>query len=265
MHQLTVEAISTGLDTLRVGRRMTVLDEVGSTNTHALDVVARSDGSASDGHVIFAEYQTAGRGRLGRSWHSPRGASLTFTTLLWEPSAALPTARIIMAAAVAVARGIESSTDIDPLIRWPNDIYVKDRKLAGILVEARANGPGPLPVAIGIGVNCLQQTAHLPVELRDRATSLEIESRHAVDRAAVARAILRELDRLFANESAISDDAIAAQWRDRSVDAGTRVTLTCNGETFSGHVVDINPRSGLLLQLDSGLRREFDLATISRQ
>lgn len=263
-HELDAQALSNGLRTRRVGRAVTVLPEVDSTNAHALDRLAPDQGPASDGHVVFTEYQTAGRGRLGRSWHSPRGAGLTFTVLLWEHPRDWRPARPIMAAALAVARGLEASTDVQPVIRWPNDIYVGDKKLAGILVEARACAEQPMPVALGIGVNCLQQSAHLPPDLRDKVTSLEIESRHPIDRVAVAQAILRELDRLFASPAGATDAEIAAAWREKSADIGRRVTLACDGQQFTGHVLDVNPQSGLLLQLDSGLRREFDPATVTR-
>ncbi len=263
-HQLTADLLRDNLIIDRIGRQITVLPDVDSTNAYALDHVATKHGPSSDGHVIFAEHQTAGRGRLGRTWLSPRGAGLTLTALLWEQPGALPTARLIMAAAIAVARAVERATDIVPSIRWPNDVYVKNKKLAGILVEARACANQPMPIAVGIGLNCLQHRSHFPPELRDTATSLEIESRQPIDRATVAKALLTELDRCFSKSRPLADEAIADEWRQRSSDIGARVTLTCDGQSFTGQIIDINPHAGLLLQLDNGTRQEFDLATITR-
>ncbi len=263
-HRLSAEALHDGLTTERIGRTITVLDEVDSTNSYALDRLARDEGTAADGHVIIAEHQTAGRGRLGRSWQSPRGAGLTLTTLLWERPESFSTARLIMAAAVAVARAVEHTTDVVPTIRWPNDIYVKEKKLTGILVEARACANQPMPIAVGIGLNCLQHVGHFPPEIRESATSLEIESRGPIDRVAVARGLIGELDRCFSRKRPLSDDAIATEWRERSSDIGSRVTVRCDGKSYTGQILDINPHAGMLLQLDVGGRREFDLATITR-
>ncbi|MBK8271157.1 MAG: biotin--[acetyl-CoA-carboxylase] ligase [Planctomycetes bacterium] len=291
-HQLSENDISTGLITRRVGRRIIVLPKVDSTNTHALQTLAPRDGPAADGTVVFAERQTAGRGRLGRTWHSPAGASLMCTTLLREPENAARAAFWMMAGALAVVKAIESATDVSPQIRWPNDIYVGPRKLAGILVEASViardsmhcgtavsavnNGEIAAPqsastygissawLAIGIGINCLQQPAHFPDEIRAGSTSLDIESRGPIDRIALARALLTQLDAVFANPAAISEDDLAAEWSAHSADIGQRVTLVHGREQATGVILDIHPREGLLLQPDAGPPRHFDPATTSR-
>ena len=262
-HQLTADAITRGFQPARIGRRVLLFDEIGSTNAYCLQVVA-ADGPGTDGTVVFAEFQSAGRGRLGRKWDCPRGAGLMFTALIWESPERLSITRLMMATAVGVCRGIEATTDVETLIRWPNDIYVRDRKIAGILAEAQPRAEGAMPVAIGVGINCLQHAGHFPDEVRDRATSLEIESRGSVDRTELARATLRELDDLLAPSGRWSDEALASVWLERIGDIGQRVNVSCNGESFSGRVLDIHPDMGLLMQLDSGARRQFDLATISR-
>lgn len=262
-HQLTPEGIAEGLRTVRVGRRIVVLPEIDSTNTHALETIAPREGHAADGTVIFAERQTAGRGRLGRSWHSPTGASLMFTALLHEPENAARAAFWTMAAALGVARGIEAATDVSPQIRWPNDVYVGPRKLAGILVEARLTR-GDAWIAVGIGLNCLQQPAHFPDDIRPGATSLEIESSSPIDRAGVARSILLSLDDYFVRPSLVRDELLAAEWSARSSDIGQHVTLRNGPEQFTGRIIDVHPREGLLLHLDIGGRRHFDPATTSR-
>lgn len=258
---LSPERITQGLRIERVGRRVLVLPEVDSTNTYALDRLA-ADPDA-DGTVIIAEYQTAGRGRFGRAWQSPRGASLLLTMLLRE-TGPLRGSRTVMAASVAVAEAVEEATLLAPLIRWPNDIYLRGRKLGGILVETRAMNGNGVAVAAGIGLNCLQQRGHLPPELGETATSLEIESEQPVDRLALARAMILCLDHHFKRRNAVSDDEIAAAWHERCGDRGQRVTLSSLGQSFSGRVIDVNPSAGLLLQLDNGTRREFDLQTITR-
>lgn len=257
-HTLDAAELLQGLNTHRIGRHITVLPEIGSTNGYVLDVLAPEFGRQADGHVVFAEHQTAGRGRQGRVWHSSRGASLLFSVLLWEDEAELNPARVVMNAALAVVAGIEQASEVEPVVRWPNDVYVRGKKLAGILVETRSLQPACRAVALGVGLNCLQHAAHFAQEIRDKATSLELECAHAIDRGAVARAVLRAMDQCFARDKAVEDDLLVALWRDRSDDIGARVTLFAEGKEFTGRIVDMHPVHGVVLQLDGGGRRHFD-------
>ncbi len=263
-HILDAAELLRNLKPRRVGRSITVLPEVNSTNAFVLDHLAPQLGQQADGHVVFAELQTAGRGRQGRSWCSPRGASLLFTVLLWEEEADLQPARVVMNAALSVVEGIEEASEVEPGLRWPNDVYVGGKKLAGILVETRSFQPTLRAVALGIGVNCLQHAVHFAPELRDKATSLELECTHPVDRGVLAQAVLRALDRRFAQPRAVGDDALVASWRDYSDDIGARVSLCTESRVFAGRIVDIHPSSGLVLQLDGGGCRCFDPLTTSR-
>ncbi len=263
-HPLDAVAIARDLGTRRVGRRIEVLPEVDSTNAYALDRLAPLQ-AAADGTVVFAEHQTAGRGRLGRAWVCPRGAGLLFTVFLWQSSRPASLPRLVMASAVAVAIGVERATDVEPVIRWPNDLYVGDRKLAGMLVEVRDAAPAGAAVAVGIGINCFQQAGHFPPDLAASSTSLEIESTQALDRPALARTILREFDRWLSDSDDVSDSAMAAKWSEHSADIGARVTLVEDGRAYPGRIVDVSPVEGLLLHLDSGGRRHFDPAKTSRR
>lgn len=247
----------------RIGRKVEIHAELDSTNNWALEHLVVEAGKESDGQVVFAEYQTAGRGRFGRDWLTPRGAGLCFTFILWESTSPACFARLIMETAIAVAEGIEAVTDVEVGIRWPNDLYVRGRKLAGILVELRG-ATGGIAIAVGVGVNCLQQPGHFPPELRDRATSLEIESHNPIDRNVVGRSVLTSLDRFFGAANPPSDEVLTGAWLNRSTDVGTHVTLHHDGHAFAGRILDISPKSGLLLQLDDGGRRLFDPATTSR-
>lgn len=263
-HKLRASDLRNGLDTRRVGQEIVVLPEIDSTNTYALDVVSCVSGRPWDGHVVFAELQTAGRGRLGRSWRVPRGAGLMFTALLRESTARSSPAAYLMSTAIAITDAIAESTDVEPSIRWPNDIFVGNRKLAGILVEIRSVESGTCAVAIGVGVNCLQHADHFSDDIRDKATSLEIESKHPVDRVKVARAILRRLDHFLADVDRIDDQDLSLLWQRRSADINARVNLQHDGRAYAGRIVEVHPRTGLLLQLDTGARREFDPATTTR-
>lgn len=264
-HVLSADEIRRGLDTTRIGRQITVLAETDSTNTYGLNHAEAQGAKQCDGAVILAEYQTAGRGRLGRRWLSPRGAGLHMTVLLTMPRTEFFHGRLMMATAIAVLEGILNSTDVEPTIRWPNDLYVGERKLCGILIETRSRPNESLVVAVGIGVNCLQHESHFPPELRGRATSLEMESRQPILRAAVAREILIHLDSLLARPESVDDNHLARKWLEWSSDLNARVTLLQDGVRFTGRIVEVHPVGGLILQQDNGVCRHFEPATTSRE
>lgn len=260
---LTPQDITHDLDTRRVGRTVVVLEQVGSTNDAAL---AAAEGDDADGLAVFAESQTAGRGRLGRQWVSPRGASVMCSVLLIEPQSAegLPydPGVLTLAAGVATCDAVGSTAnDVHPVIRWPNDILVRERKLAGILIESRPL-LGARAYVIGIGINCLQHEAHFDDTLRDIATSLEAESCYPVSRLPVAQRLLVELDRWLATRR--KGPALRRAWLDRTEPLGQHIHLRQAGHEYVGRTIDIDPTAGLVVQLDGGGRRVFDPATTSR-
>jgi BirA family biotin operon repressor/biotin-[acetyl-CoA-carboxylase] ligase len=168
------------------------LDVVPSTGSTNADLLARAaDPGSPEGQVLVAEEQTAGRGRLGRSWSSVPGASLTFSVLLRPAN--VPAARrgwLTLLAGVAVASAVRSVADVDAVLKWPNDVLIGDRKLAGILAEQTPDGSA---VVIGIGLNVATAPGELPVSAVGlAATSLRAEG------ATVSREdlLLGTLDRL---------------------------------------------------------------------
>lgn len=267
-----LESLLTGWTPRLIGRRITILDQTESTNTSALQA---ADDAQSHGLAVFADYQTGGRGRQGRSWQSPRGASVLCSVLLRleDPPAGQPANTppgpalgadgatrtagwLTLASAVAACEAVREATEITPAIKWPNDLRVGGRKLGGILIESRPVGARTRAWVVGIGINCYQQAGHFPPDLRDRATSLELLSSHAVDRTAVARELLKALDCvLTATESA---EQIHTRWLTWAEPLGQRVTLRSGGREYSGRTVAVDPAGGLILQCDDGRRDWFD-------
>ncbi|NLX22420.1 MAG: biotin--[acetyl-CoA-carboxylase] ligase [Phycisphaerae bacterium] len=262
---LTAESLRAGRTPRRVGRRILVLDEVDSTNTVALDAAAEPD---ADGLVIFAEAQTAGRGRLGRSWISPRGASLLTSILLIEPrhvaasgpagDSAKVGAWLTQVTAVAVCEAVREVTDVTPAIKWPNDIRVGGRKLGGILIESRRVGPDAIAWVLGIGLNCLQHEGHFPPELHGHATSLDLVASHGVDRTAVGRELLRRLDDWLASRSWGETKEAHAAWMSFAEPLGQKVRVRRQGCEFAGWTVEIDPVGGLIVRLEGGQLEWFD-------
>lgn len=175
---------------------------------------------AAHGVVVVADEQTAGRGRRGTQWSSPVGAGL-YLSFIARPSAASPASLITLAAGVGVRDGILGATGLGAELKWPNDVIVGKRKLAGILAEGLAIGTPQQAVIIGVGINV--QPAAYPPDVAARATSLEGELGRAVDANAVLDAVLKCLwDRLALLEQSPGD--ILRAWRGASPNAiGTRV------------------------------------------
>ncbi len=268
---LQIERISAELRTRRIGRRIEYLNSTTSTNDEAWQ---RIEEDTADGLVILAEYQTAGRGRLGRVWHSPRGASLLCSVALIDRLESrsdkvasrscrvgeLTGGEIGLLAAVAARDAIVCCSDVIPIIKWPNDLLVAGRKLGGVLIESRVRRDSSRACVLGIGINCLQQTGHLPPELADSATSLELESDRVVDRTALVIALLAELDGWLTSDQRRLNGHIRAAWLARCEPMGQRIRLQHGGRVYSGSVVDIDPDAALIVRLDEGGVRAFSAA-----
>jgi BirA family biotin operon repressor/biotin-[acetyl-CoA-carboxylase] ligase len=171
------------------GWRIEVVEQAGSTNQVVAER-ARCDEPA--GLVVVAEEQSAGRGRLDRTWLSPPRAGLTFSVLL-RPD--LPPARwgwVPLLAGLAVARAVREQAEVEAVLKWPNDLLIDDRKVCGVLSEAVA----PDAVVVGIGLNVTTRRDELP---HDAATSLRLENATTTDRDTLLRAALRELGRVLAD------------------------------------------------------------------
>lgn len=166
------------------GWRVEVLEEVSSTN----EVVAeRARQGEPAGLCVVAEGQTAGKGRLDRTWSSPPRAGLTFSVLLCP--AAKELAWVPLLGGLAVARAVREQTGVDAVLKWPNDVLVSGRKVAGLLAEAVATAEGTV-VVLGVGLNVTTRREELPDE---RATSLELEQADTTDRDTLLKAVLRAL------------------------------------------------------------------------
>lgn len=246
----------------RVASEVLHFREIDSTSAFLL----REAAFLADGTVAVAEHQSAGRGRLGRSWIEPRGSSILLSLLLKEPSASPLITGATMLACVAACEAIDASVDdVRPRVRWPNDLVVGERKLGGVLAEST-----PLPgdaetraLVIGIGLNCLQQAGHFDEALAGRATSLELVSRHPIDRTPVLSALLRTLDARLA-PARVDGECLFAAWRQRSADIGRTLSVVAAGEALCGRVIDIGPEGDLLLELPTGQQRRLPAATTTR-
>lgn len=243
-----------------------MLPETESTNTLALAAATEPD---NDGLAVFADAQTAGRGRLGASWVSPRGASVLCSVLLLDHTAANAVANgdaasfrvsswLTHVSAVAACDAIRLAVAVTPAIKWPNDLRIAGKKLGGILIETRPISPEARAWVIGIGINCLQHPGHFPPELHETATSLELVTHHPVDRTAVARELLKALDRRLAPHLWGRTEEVHQDWLAYAEPLGQKVRLRRSGQEYAGWTVEVDPAGGLMVRLESGRIEWFD-------
>jgi len=248
------------------GRRVHWFVTASSTN----DIAARlAEAGAEPGTLVVAEGQTSGRGRMGRVWFSPPGAGLyasivlrpvvwraaTTQAAIFQPAPAQePSALLTIAAGVALAEGIQVSTGLPTEIKWPNDLLLSKRKLAGILAEAAAQAGQIEFVILGFGVNL--RPAAYPPELAGRATSIEAELDRPVDRAMILAEILSALSSRCTDLQQGRFDAILSAWRARAVSLrGALVEWDSPRGVQRGRAEDIDAAGALLVRVSGRTER----------
>jgi len=290
---LDPDRISANLETKRIGKKILVYDSTSSTQTIAAEYAKYKD---NDGLVVFAEEQTTGRGRAGNKWYSERSDSILCSIILTQST--LNAELLSLTCAVAVAETIGKPAKNQAKIKWPNDILVSGRKVAGILLESkqttwdglsardtrRQRVAASKPKALGMvepGKTIPKLRLRLPPiepqenvngiyiigiginchqrELQSIATSMDIEARSVTDRISLAKRLLISIDDWL---EAVQTNAqkVTDRWRELSIQLGHRIALVFNGRKFTGHCIGVDPEKGLMLQLDTGGVRMFDAA-----
>jgi BirA family biotin operon repressor/biotin-[acetyl-CoA-carboxylase] ligase len=240
-----------------LGSTVIFFSSVGSTNDVALKLASRVEG---EGAVVIADEQTAGRGRRGRTWFSPPGSGLYISIVLspWRARAdpERATRLVTLMAGAAIAEGVEAATGLRADIKWPNDLHVARRKLAGILAEA-----APLDavgrdarVVLGYGIN-VAATA-FPRELADRATSIETELGRPADRSLLCAETLAAIGRRYGDLLDGRFDAILDAWRARApASRGARVRWDSPAGAKSGVTAGIDERGALVVEVGNAVER----------
>jgi len=250
---LDPDKIKANLRTKYVGREIFVFNRTSSTNDIARRYI---QDKTNDGLVVFAEEQTAGRGRADNKWHSGPSNSILCSIVLI--SSKLNAELLSLTCAVAVAEAIGKSAKGRAQIKWPNDIVLSGKKVAGILLESQIDD-GSNTYVVGIGINCHQTKDSFPVELQPVATSIDIESGSVTDRISLAKRLLTSVE-YWLEVAVQKNEKVIDQWRNLSIQLGHRVNLIYNGRKFAGNCIGIDPEQGLIIQLDSGGVRMFDTA-----
>jgi BirA family biotin operon repressor/biotin-[acetyl-CoA-carboxylase] ligase len=218
------------------------LDTIGSTNDLARDHAA---GGAPAGTVVLAEEQTAGRGRQGRTWVAPRGRALTLSVVVRADGESL--ALLPLTAAVAVCQACEAVASVRCAVKWPNDVWIDERKVSGILIEAR---PQEGWAVVGIGLNVDTAMEELPAELRQSATSLRIATGAEVGRERALGALLEQL----AKWTTAGRDRLLDAYRERDALTGRAIAWTAGRDRFEGEASGVDDEGNLVVFTADGQR-----------
>jgi BirA family biotin operon repressor/biotin-[acetyl-CoA-carboxylase] ligase len=269
---LLEEEIACDLPVRRIGRRVRCVGATPSTNDLAWEAAAHGRAD-SDGLAIFAEHQSAGRGRRGNRWLAPPHSAILCSVVVWLPHP--PRARcgssgvhatslvavLTRGAALAAALAVEDRCGVSAGIKWPNDLVIEDRKVGGILVEARPVAGEAGPAVIGLGLNCTQGPEAFPPDIRPDVASLGMFGEEP-DRTLLARSLLRRLDEVLAQMAdpagmaAVSRDAAA-----RCRTLGRQISVQEGGSIYTGEVVGLDAEYELLVRLPEGGIRRFPAMT----
>jgi len=232
-----------------IGRDIRVFEETTSTND-VIEKLARDQ--VKEGAVVFAESQTKGRGRMGRKWISPARKGLWFSILLRPNLTPQEATQLTVASATALRRAIEDNTGVKAKIKWPNDILIGRKKVAGILTELSAELDRVKHIILGIGVDVNLTATEFPQDLRKIATSLKIESGKTISRAELAVKILRELDADYARVCSGKFESVAHEWEEQCGTIGHLVTIQVGDRKINGRAESLDDDGALLLRTEHG-------------
>ncbi|MEM3873629.1 MAG: biotin--[acetyl-CoA-carboxylase] ligase [Candidatus Bathyarchaeia archaeon] len=252
---IKVEKIQEGLKTRLVGKYIFFAHEVGSTNDWAKEL---AELGAPEGTVAIAETQTAGRGRLGRKWLSPKGGlwfSIIFRPRLRPPE----TVKLVFLAGLAVAETIRELYGLKAETKWPNDVLVDGKKVCGILSEMKTVDEKVDYAIIGIGVNAnIDVEKEFPKELRETATSIQKALGRKISLEELFKALLEKMDSLYQIFLKEGFTPILKEWKSFASFLGCEVEVSSDGERLKGVASDVDGNGVLVLRFEDGsVKRVF--------
>jgi len=246
----SLDELRRGLAVKQLGGTFHYFFELDSTNTCARQL---AEAGAREGEVVIAEAQTQGRGRLGRRWQSPPFANLYLSLILRPKLAPVHAPQITLMAAVALAETVGSFIAQPATIKWPNDILVGGKKLAGILTEASCDSERLHYVILGIGVNLNFAVGQMPQEIRARATSIGHLTGKPVHRESFLRRLIQDLDRCYGELEQSGFVALARRWQAHFSLRDRRVRVELLGQITTGWARGIDRDGALLVEDDNGV------------
>jgi BirA family biotin operon repressor/biotin-[acetyl-CoA-carboxylase] ligase len=237
-----------------MGKKVHYFNSVDSTNSTAYQLAL--DG-AKEGEVVIGESQEKGRGRLGRQWVSPPFLNLYLSVVLRPKIPPHQASLITFMAAVAAAETIERHSGLTPSIKWPNDLLLREKKVAGLLNEIHSETDRIHFIILGMGVNLNMDAKEFPKDIQTQATSLKAEKGRPVSRKAFAALLLEELERWYDIFLKEGGAPVLKAWRDRAQIQGKEVRVTSFDEVLIGRAVDVDSDGALILETRGGERKRI--------
>lgn len=251
--------VQMGLQAARIGREVFFYQEVDSTNLKAKDLAAQG---VPDGSVVIAEYQSRGQGRLQRKWLSPAGKNLLFTIIFYPPCPPPKVFQLTLLASLAVCKSVIRHTGIPAGIKWPNDVYVGNRKVCGVLTEFTPLGERVKWAVVGIGLNVNFDPASNE-EVSAIATSIRNELGRPHNRLTLLKSILEEMDTLYSQFLSGTMSPVRQEWLTHSVILGKPVTITSYDHQEEGIAESIDEDGALILLTPKGTRKKIVFGDLS--
>lgn len=259
---LTPKAIDECLQTEVMGKpAMKIMQATDSTNMQARTLASQG---AAEGTVVAADTQTHGRGRRGRKWFSPPGRSICASIILRPPMAPAQAPRITLMTAVAVTRTLNETADLNAKIKWPNDVLIRGKKIAGILTEMSTDMDVVDFVVVGMGINVNTPREMMPPEIQQTATSIKIETGEEVPRADLLCRLLKHFERCYDQLKTEGFDPIMTQWRRMTDMIGQQVRVDVPGKRRTGTVAAVDDDGVLILRDNQGAMHRIYSGDVTR-
>jgi len=248
---LLPQEIQRGLSTKYIGKEIFYFSELKSTNIIAKEKALHRTEVIDEGTIIIAEKQSAGKGRLGRKWFSPVGG-IWLSVILYPqlPPSYIP--RITLMTAVAVVKAVKMCTQIEPQIKWPNDILISEKKVCGILTEMSAELDIINWVVVGIGINVNIDHQDFPEDIQENTISLKEVSEKEVLRVKLAQTFLQEFEKYYDKLKRKEFPSILEEWKLYSHTLGRKIRVDIGERIVTGKAVDINEEGALILKKEDG-------------
>ncbi len=242
---LSADSIRLQLASKVIGQRLYYFDSVDSTQKKA-NVLAGE--GAPEGTAVVADEQVSGRGRLRRSWHSPKGTGIWMSLIIRPDIPLFLAPQMTLLTAVAVSLAIQEVTELKPAIKWPNDILIDGKKVTGILTEMKAEADKIHHIIIGIGINVNQKANDFPADLQEKAASLSMLSGQEISREKLIASLFSQFEKIYTIYRENGFGPIKTLWESFAISLGRTITAVTSRETIIGKALGITDEGVLLLE-----------------
>lgn len=244
-HTMSDNEIYLGLKTKKIGKNIHHHESLQSTQILAKELAING---SEEGTLVICDEQTAGRGRMARKWHSPKGSGIWMSLIIRPDIPLVKAPQLTLLTAVAVVQAIEEVTNLEVGIKWPNDLLINGKKLCGILTELLAEENRIQAIIIGIGLNVNQKQADFPEELLETATSLAIEAGNSFDRTTLLLEFCHQFEKLYEIYLDKGFESIKLLWESYALSIGKEIIARTLKGVFTGKALGINEEGVLMLQ-----------------